>query len=216
MAEHDGGGMNTILTLGLVGVGAYLLYEWLVAPSLQTVAVPAAAGATPGTTPTMTQSQAPTSVSTAPTTTPIVSQSTAQQIQAKMLAAGDDPTLNHSTSQWNYYYAQVAGIPGPTPDKLLPNSPDPINQLVPFSTYWAAMQTLGFSGLGAAFQRFQTPFLRQPPFNMTFVAAHPLPYAPNFTLFHGMRGLGGPVHASGMESALWAGRGLNRHFRMGW
>src|SRR5215475_9341038 len=112
MAESE---MKTLLTLGLVGVGAYFLYEYLIAPSL--VAVQPTP--TPGTTPA--SGTQPTSVSTAPSSTPatttppatIQAQSTAAQMQAKMLAAGDDPTANHSVSQWNYYYAQVAGIPGP-------------------------------------------------------------------------------------------------------
>jgi hypothetical protein len=214
MAES---GMKTILTLGLVGVGAYFLYEYLIAPNL-VAAVPTP---TPGTTPASTGQ--PTTVSTAPSSTPattgtpqpITAQSTPAQMQAKMLAAGDDPTTNHSVSQWNYYYAQVAGIAGPDSAVVLPNSPDPVNQLIPFSTWWAGMQKAGFSGLGA-FARFNVPFVRQPPANMTFAAGHPLPYAPNYTLFHGLHGLGAAVHTTGMEAALWAGRGLNRHWNRGW
>jgi hypothetical protein len=50
-----------------------------------------------------------------------------------------------SPSQWNYYYAIVAGTPGPDPSTLFPGVGD--NGKFTFAQYWAAMNAQGISGL---------------------------------------------------------------------
>jgi hypothetical protein len=143
---------NTVLMLGLLGVGAYFLYQAFVAPKVAVATVPAPVAATPGTTPMMTQSQTPTSVSTVPTTTPATtpaavgqSMHTQLQMQAQMLADGHDPAGNHTVAEWNSYYMKVTGY-APGAGAILPNTP--ANQAIPFATWWAAMQSAGFSGMG--------------------------------------------------------------------
>lgn len=88
---------------------------------------------------------------------------TITQVKNKMLAAGDDPTQNHSVYAFNYYYQQVTGVPGPDPAKVLPGDPNADNHLVDINTWWAGMQAAGFSGfgmIGANVARYTYPFGR--------------------------------------------------------
>jgi hypothetical protein len=206
MADH-GGGLNQILTIGAVGVGAYFLWQWWQQQQAGTTTV---TPPPPGTTTSQQKSQGTTSVSTSPSTTPtgIQTKNTITQIIDAMNAAGDDPTKNHSVWQFNYYWTKVTGVsPAPDPTQVLPGNPNATTQLIDINTWWAGMQKAGFSGLGAHL-RYPGPYQRQVG-NMIFGAQHPLPYAPTYTLFSGLRGF---TQASGMEKALWAGTPVNRHW----
>jgi hypothetical protein len=122
---------------------------------------------------------------------------------AKMRAAGDDPTKNHTVWGWNYYYQQVTGVPtAPDPTQILPGNAAATTALINMDTWWAGMQSLGLSGL-RSIQTFPVPALNTAG-NMIYRAHHPLPYNPTYRL----AGLGALTQPSGFERALWAGRSI--------
>lgn len=183
--------MKGLLTLGLVGVGGYLLYEWYVQ---QQAAAAAATATSPGTTP---GTPAPAPAATM--------QTVASDMQNVM---GGATTLN--ADQWNVAFVQVMG--------------QPIDQKYGFSfdaaygpvvnrvrNYGATMSALTFLQLAASvapqglpglsgIARYSVPALTTTG-NMLYRAHHPYPYARTFNL----RGLSGPVHATGFEKVMWAG-----------
>ena len=88
-----------------------------------------------------------TSTTTNTTAAGVATVSTINQVIAKMKAASDDPTQNHSVYQFNYYYQQVTGVAGPDPTSVLPGDASAGSRLIDINTWWAGMQKAGFSGL---------------------------------------------------------------------
>lgn len=133
--------MNKTIGWLIAAIGGYWLLE-------QMNYVPCLFGctaATPSTgTATTPQAANPNNATTAATT----SSATPSAIQAAMVANHDDFTKMHTAWQWNYYYQNVRGIPGPDPNVLFPNNPYATSQEFTFDEWWSAMQGQGFSGLG--------------------------------------------------------------------
>lgn len=223
MAEHTSG-MGSILTIALVGVGAYLVYEWYVSSQQAT----AAAGstlppATPGTTTTMNQSGTPTSVSTAPPTTPPAAAPISNTMQT--LAANMTSMLGQATGsadQWDYEFQKVMGAPidqkyGLNFDAVygaMVNGARNNGALITAMMFLQLAATAnggslpGLSGFGAISVLARGPALPTRN-NMIFSNHHPLPYSATYT---GFRGLGSYTQASGFERALLGGQPLIRYF----
>jgi hypothetical protein len=208
MAKDSG---SKILTLGLVGVGGYFLWQMLTAKPTGTVA-PAPP---PGTSPTMNQAQIPTSVSTAPSSTPQISNT----MQA--LAANMQQNLGVSSASADAWDVAFTRIMGQAIDAKFGFSFDQaygsvVNGVRNNGAMMSALTFLmlaaqnvpgglpGLSGLASALVRYPGPVLSTHG-NMLFAAHHPLPYALTYTL----RGLGAFTQPTGLERALFAGQPLN-------
>ena len=130
---------QTLLTIAGLGVGGYILYNWVTKGSCffttqgcgcpgSPFCQPSAGGATPGTTPTMTQQQQPTTISTAPPTTPpppavsmvklpppgystpLVPSSAAGLLGSQLeQMLGLSSGGTASADQWNYAYSHLTG-----------------------------------------------------------------------------------------------------------
>lgn len=137
---------------GLLAVGGYWLLEELgIVPCVfGCTGTAAATTATTATNTTNTTAASSVTASQAASQTGINTASTIQKVEAKMAAAGDDPTKSYTVYGWNYYYTEVTGVPGPDPGLILPNSANPDSELIDINTWWAGMQNAGFSGLRTA------------------------------------------------------------------
>jgi hypothetical protein len=127
---------GTMVTLGLAAAAGYLLYQY----GLPDFASPAAPPVNPAV-----PEPAPAVVATAPT----------RALVLKSAAVTPDHLYN--TDEWNHFYNQVRGIPGPAPEDLFPSQPR--ERRVTIDEWWAAMQGKGFSGLGCG---PRNPFVREP------------------------------------------------------
>ncbi len=118
----------------LGGAGAYGLY-WLYQHGVFGGAAPAAS---------------PSSTPTNPTTQP-VQNPTVQPPNTKALVlarAGNDPNELLTFDQWNFFYSQIRGIPGPDPNQFLDQAHR--SQNLSIDEWWGDMTSAGFSGLGCA------------------------------------------------------------------
>jgi hypothetical protein len=137
-----------VIGFGLLAVGGYWLLEELgIVPCVFGCTAAATPVATPATNTTNTTASTSVTASQAVSQTGIATASTIQKVEAKMVAAGDDPTKTYTVYGWNYYYTEVTGVPGPDPSLVLPNSANPDSELIDINTWWAGMQNAGFSGL---------------------------------------------------------------------
>lgn len=137
---------NSLVTILLVGVGGYLIYEWFIAPST------AAATATP-TTPPVTPSLPP----PAPGTPPAPAQpafNSLDQIYARIQAAVGTNTTQ-TPDQFNYFLNQQlpAGKTAPDPTAVFTQAGFDRTQPMTIANWWGAvapwLQTnYGLSGLG--------------------------------------------------------------------
>jgi len=160
--KNAGDSGSSILTLGLLAVGGYFVYEWLFTPATTTTA---ATTTTPVATPTTASSVstpvATTSTTPAATTTP-ASGSTLDSIYAAMLAGIDgDPNFTGSgssitgTAYHFLVYLQLAapGYAMPDPGVVFQNATQ-ADQMMTAAAFWAAMAPAlqaanpGLSGLG--------------------------------------------------------------------
>lgn len=144
MARDSGGGFGTVLTIGAVGIGGYLLYQWWQG---QTAAAAVSAPASP----------TPTAAANA--STPVPSASSVSSLDAlyramvqAAAAAGHTATL--TADQWGYYLGQVAGSPAPDALQAFPSFNRATNwPSISSAQYWAGIAPLvaqqkGLSGLG--------------------------------------------------------------------
>jgi hypothetical protein len=140
-------GFGEIIKWGVIIGGAYLAYEYFLAPAI-------AAAAAPVTTPPATTPPATTTTATPPAATvpagcptsscPPTTDSIAAQ-KAKILAAAG-PTngaLAQTASIWNWYFNQAYNLPQST-SWLLGDDGSPMT----VDAYLALRQSKGFSGLG--------------------------------------------------------------------
>jgi len=140
--------VNGLLKAALIGGGAYLLYESGILSSLTGGAIPSpVSSATPAsvsTTPSNPNSPSPTNPNSPPPATP-----TWTLVLQKAISSnpGIQQPVMLTFYQWNYYYTQVTGLPGPAPDSLPSFN---ANQLLQVSQWWAGVQTLkpGITCLG--------------------------------------------------------------------
>lgn len=202
-------GMGNILTIGLVGVGAYFLYEWWQSQSATTTPVTT----TPGTTTTMNQSGGQTSVSTAPPSTPALLTAVAANMTSKLAGV-----TSASADQWDSAFSSIFGqnidvkygldfdsVYG-TPDHRSNVTMTAMDFLQQAAVAKGGLP--GLSGLGA--------FVRYPGLpartmgSMVYARHHPLPHGITNELRR-FRGLGAYTAPTGFESALFAGRGLSRN-----
>lgn len=203
---------KTILVLGVVGVGAYLLYEWWAGQQAAATTTPATG--TPGTSPTLPQ---PTTVSTAPpstTTTPAPS-GTMNTLVANMQSQLNGKTTA-TADQWDWAFSNIMGQPidakyginfdsvyGPAVNGVRNNGATMSGLMFLQLAASAKGGTLpGLTGFGKI-ARYAGPAMNTVG-NMIYQAHHPFPYQPTFSL----RGIGAYTQASGWERALWAGRGF--------
>lgn len=209
MAEESG--LSKVLPWVLVGVGAYLVYEWYVASTTTTTTGTAA---TPGTTSTMTAGSQQTSISTAPPSTPA-------QPSANMTSLASSLTqylgmATASADQWNYAFSHLMGIGIDTKYGLdfgrvygqVSGGVRPTGNMSALAFLQLAAASLpgglpGLSGLSSAIVRFPGSWSAGM-LNTLTERQHPLPYA----LTYRLRGLGAFTQATGFEKALWAGRPL--------
>jgi hypothetical protein len=177
MAKDSGSGLGTVLTVAIVGGGAYLLYSWYQASAsaAQASSTTAAGGATPPQAPVqtapvvlVTPPQAAPSTTPPPTTTPRPAGGSLDATYTQLIniatqnapASGTGPNqlqmlggLPQATfSGWNYYLNQITGISNLPTYQQLTGNPDP-NTAMTGAAYWAIMatwlqQNQGFSGLG--------------------------------------------------------------------
>lgn len=159
--------MNTFLKFGLIGAGGYLLYRQFLGSSEPaaadtTAAAPAAPAATGGyrggaltsepvyRTSVITytgrgSSSAPAGAATGGRGTSAgVSASARDAVVARARAAMGASWDGRLTShEWNWFYSQVRGVPGPDPGPLFA---DPLRRMS-VEEYWPAISAAGFSGL---------------------------------------------------------------------
>lgn len=134
--------MNNFLKFALIGGGAFVLYEMfgksLSLPVIGGGVPPAATSAAtvqPQNTP------APAAVAAAATATTKTSLADA----ARKANPGGDGLLN--ADQWNYYYSQIRGVPGPDPGGIWPGRDRGYRMSI--DEYWSAVSTIGgLTGLG--------------------------------------------------------------------
>lgn len=123
--------MNWVLLLG----GAFLVYEYLngafTAPSTPAVTTTATSTGTSTTT------AAPTPGATVSATLTLVANAAA--------TAGYPAGSLLNWDQWNYFYQQVRGVPGPDMSNVWPNRPRGYQMTI--QEWWAGAQSLGLSGL---------------------------------------------------------------------
>ena len=135
--------MGKMLGFGLLAAGGYYVLEQMgILPCLFNCPV-----ATPVATNTGNPVNSGSSTTTNTTSTQVATQTTLQQVVAKMQAAGDDPTVNHTVWQFNYYYQEVTGNPGPDPTVIVSGS-NADTAMIDINTWWAGMSAAGFQGLG--------------------------------------------------------------------
>lgn len=154
MARDGGGGLGTVLTWGIVGVGAYLIYQWW--QSSQSAAT--AHAAVP----------APTPTAAANTTAATPSASSVSALDALYLAMvqaaqkanpwAAAPLSSHpgtlSADQWGYYLGQVSGTPAPDALAAFPTFNRQTNwPNITAAQYWTGISPLlaqqkGMGGLG--------------------------------------------------------------------
>lgn len=131
--------MNKTIGWLIAGVGGYWLLE-------QLGYVPCLFGCTQATTtPTATSPQAANPNNAVNAT---AAATTAQLVADAMTKNNDNPNAYHTVWQWNFYYQNVRGVPGPDPNVLFPTDPNATTKMYSWSEYWTAMQGQGFSGLG--------------------------------------------------------------------
>ena len=114
-----------------------------------------------------------------------------------------------NADQWNYAFRQVAGQGADQAysfnfDKVygpVVNGARPSGAMSAEVFLQMASNGRGMSGFGAIAQYASPALLTQG--NMIYMAHHPFPYSPTYTL-RGLKGLGGVVQASGFEKALFA------------
>lgn len=208
---QDESGISKILPWVLVGVGAYLVYEWYVTSTATTTT---ATGTTPGMTPTMTAGGQPTSVSTAPSSTPAQPSSTMTALANNLTSVLG--MTSASADQWDFAFSKIMGqaidqkyglsfdgIYGPVVGGL--RRTGNMSALVFLQLAAASVPggLPGLSGLSSAIVRFPANW-GAGALNTLTERQHPLPYA----LTHRLRGLGAFTQATGFEKALWAGRPL--------
>jgi len=198
---------RNLVVVGAVGVGAYLLYEYLKSSCGTNPSGMFCSFITPGTTSSTAGGQ--TSVSTVPTST--VTLPSATQLQTQLNA-----TMS-TADGWNSAFSTLMGF---GIDRIYNFSFDQVYGPVPRGQISAqaflqapllfGLSPQKLSGLGQAFVRYQGAF---PPTqaSMLFHAHHPLPYALTYT----MRGLGAFTQPSGFERALFAGRPLRPNRLLG-
>lgn len=190
-----------LIIVGAVGVGAYLLYEYLVSSCKTTPSGSFCSLVAPGTT---------SSTSGTGTNTGTTSSSTIQLPTAAQLQTTGNTTMS-SADGWNAVFTQLFGMPidqfyGFSFDKVYGPSPRGNISAQAFLqlplTFGATPAKQSLTGLGA-FVNYQgpIPFSRA---NMLFGSHHPIPYGVTYT----MRGLGAFTSPSGFEKALFAGRPL--------
>lgn len=208
---------KTILVLGVVGAGAYLLYEWW-AGQQAAASTPTTGSGTPGTTPTMQQTQQPTNIGTTPpSTTP---PTPAPSGTMTTLVANMQQQLNGKTTatadQWDWAFSNIMGQPidvkyginfdsvyGPAVNGVRNNGATMSGLMFLQLAASAKGGTLpGLTGFGKIAQYAGPRYFTAG--NMIYQIHHPFPYQPSFNL----RGMGAYTQASGWERALWAGRRL--------
>jgi hypothetical protein len=94
------GGSGDILKIGILGVGAYFLWQWWQGQAAPAASVPSTGTGTPTTTGSNTL---PVPVQTTPTPTP----SSANSLAAKLIQLGGQGPMN--ADNWSYYFTQVNG-----------------------------------------------------------------------------------------------------------
>lgn len=150
--------MEDIVKYGLLGLGAYLVYEYMFPSTSAVTAAPAQTTSAPVTGSTVAAS-APATATPQMITLYTLQQTgpTPIQLAAKNGLGGNIPLPASglfNSSQWNYYMTTVTGIPSPDLSAYLPDGA----QLMPIGTYWAALMQWaqaqaspalsGLSGLG--------------------------------------------------------------------
>lgn len=96
--------MNNILKVGLIGAGAYILYEYILAPALQ------AQVAEPGTTNVTGTTPEATNVYEAVTQPAKVSPGYPALTATQLYGAADPGVTRLNPDQWAYYYNQLTGL----------------------------------------------------------------------------------------------------------
>lgn len=148
MARDSGSGFGTVLTIGAVGIGGYLLWQWW--NGQQSAASGTVAAGSPA---------APTPTAAANASTPVPSASSISTLDAlyramvqAAAAAGHTGTL--TADQWGYYLGQVARSPAPDALQAFPSFNRSTNwPNISSAQYWAGIAPLvaqqkGLSGLG--------------------------------------------------------------------
>lgn len=157
-----------LITLGIVGVGLYLLYEWLIS-QCETVGSPFFGGQVCGMLlGTPLAAPAATTTATAPVTTPVpaTGPSAAQTALATLLlqAAGFANTASYlSADQWAYYYNTLPGRTIPT-GMVMENILASLGLTdatrgtpISVSAFVTALNTNGLSGLAMPFSSGWVP-----------------------------------------------------------
>ena len=165
---------GTIVKVGLLGVGGYLLYRYLVPSTVAAAAAPAAA-------PTATVDFSLTDLVDAlkaavsnsgtpapPATAPATADTADVQSQKVLAQSGGDPNALYTASQWNYFYQQVYGVPG----QPLGDDGSPMN----VAAYFALRSSNGLSGFGGPIP------LRRPVLVANPGGAHPTVMLPGRTV----------------------------------
>lgn len=124
--------LNSLLGVGLVAGGGYFLLKYLGYDPLSFL--------TPATT---TQNNNGTSPQANQQTQTI--DATLQSLINTLIDDHQDPASFQSADYWNFYYAKVRGIPGPSPTDLFPTQGSGYKMSI--TEWWAAMKGKGFSGL---------------------------------------------------------------------
>jgi hypothetical protein len=122
--------MNTLLKVGLAGLGAYLLFKDQITFALTGKTADA-------------ETEAPATQPSAPSVTP---PPTKQLVAA---AAASDANLVNGLMEfgrWSVYYRQVRGVEPPPIEDVLPGT-DP-NKKFSIDEWWAAISQAGLNGLG--------------------------------------------------------------------
>lgn len=134
--------MNSIVKIGLIGAGAFVAYELFFKGHLPPIlsSVPPSATSSATQQPQNTPSPASVSVAAAATTKDLI-------VRAAQSGAPAGWDHLYTWDQWNYFYAQVRGVPGPDLSNAWPGRDRGYRMAI--DEYWAAMTAQGLSGLGS-------------------------------------------------------------------
>ena len=129
---------NDLIKYGAIAIGGYFILKYMGIDVLS-----AWDGSTVTTTPV---TNAPVTTTTSPQAQQLAAAqiTTLQLVSNAVTAAKIDPTSYQSVDTWNYYYNQVRGIPGPSPETLFVGVDR--NKLYSINEWWTAMTGQGFSG----------------------------------------------------------------------
>ncbi len=132
---------KNLVGLALLGVGGYYLAKYL------GINLPSFGTQQPATT-------------TPSNSNPVYTADVGDRVLAEAVKHGVPADSLQSVHDWNWYYLQVRGVPGPNPDLIFPGGGD---LKYTFAEYWSAMKNKGFNGLGgfgliAQYNPYQNPY----------------------------------------------------------